>query len=144
MKNRDQMVTDVATAAHEDWRQQYRAANGDKPRIKKTKDQTFIDRGVTEVDIASLAYTELPSDWQGENKLGAECAVDCVVAVLGQSRALDAGFIEEASATQHDEWLKRNGSWAPESQKLPYAQLTEDEKEKDRFFVRQAIAASNS
>lgn len=53
MKSRDEMVVVVATAAHEDWRKQYRAANGDKPRVKKTKDQAFLDRGVTEVDIAA-------------------------------------------------------------------------------------------
>ncbi len=34
MANREQMVVVVATAAHEDWRKQYRATNGDKPRIK--------------------------------------------------------------------------------------------------------------
>ena len=144
MKSRDQMVTEVATAAHGDWMTQYRAANGDKPRIKKTKDQAFLDRGIVEVDIATLSYVELPSDWQAENKAGAECAVDCVLAAFEQGRPLDDLFVEEASATQHDKWLERNGSWAPENQKLPYAQLSEDDKEKDRFFVRQAIEASQS
>lgn len=143
MQSRDQLVAAVAAAAHEDWRVQYRSANGDTPRIKKTKDPAFLARGITEVDIAALAYAELPSDWQAENKAGAECAVDQVLAAL-ERRALDAAFIEEASAAQHAKWLERNGSWAPASQQLPYAQLTEDEKEKDRFFVRRAIAASQA
>lgn len=144
MRSRDQMVAEVAAAAHEDWRTQYRAANGDTPRIKKTKDAAFLARGVTEVDIAALSYAELPSDWQAENKAGAECAVDLVLAALEQRRALDTSFLEEASTTQHARWLERNSSWAPASQQLPYGQLTEDEKEKDRFFVRQAIAASQA
>lgn len=144
MRDRDQMVTSVAAAAHEDWRTQYRAANGATPRTKKTKDQAFLDRGITEVDIASLSYAELPSDWQAENRAGAECAVDLVLAAAEQHRALDSAFVEQTSATQHTKWLDRNGAWAPENQKLPYAQLSEDEKEKDRFFVRQAVEASRS
>jgi len=144
MKSRNDLVITVATAAHEDWRTQYKAANGDTPRIKKTKDQSFITRGILEVDIASLSYTELPSDWQTENKAGAECAVDCVLAALGQNRPLETNFVEEASSVQHDKWLERNGAWAPENQKLPYSQLTEFEKEKDRFFVLAAIEAAKS
>ena len=42
---------------------------------------------------------------------------------------------EEACATVHDEWVKRN-AWAPDHLKVPYAQLPEDEKEKDRDHVR--------
>ncbi|MFA6227730.1 MAG: hypothetical protein WC668_00925 [Patescibacteria group bacterium] len=146
MDKRDQMILAVASAAHEDWRAQYRAANGDKPRVKKTKDPAFNARGITEVDIASLSYEELPTDWQAENKAGAEVAVDCILVAVDQGRALDDNFIiedfiEEAAAVQHEKWLERNGAWAPESQKLPYADLSEEEKEKDRFFVRCAIEA---
>lgn len=142
--NRESMVKMVASAAHEDWKSQYKAANGDKPRMKKTKDSEFLNRGITEVNIAAMVYDDLPSDWQAENKAGATCAVDCVMEALEQVRPLDASFVEEASATQHEKWLLRNGAWAPENQKLPYAQLSEDEKEKDRFFVKKAIEASRS
>lgn len=144
MKTRDQLVVEVASAAHQDWRNQYRAANGDKPRIKKTKDQSFLDRGITEVDIAALSYPELPSDWQNENRLGAECVVDCVLRAVSDGQPLDAAFVEAASSVAHDSWLSRNSAWAQENQKLPYPQLSEEEKEKDRFFVRAAIAAYQS
>jgi len=140
--HRAERVVLVATAGHEQWRADYKAANGDKPRIKKTKDPEFVSRGVTEVDIASMTYSELPSDWQAENKAAAECAVDCFLGAVAIGRALDDGFVEEASATQHEKWLERNGEWAPPEQKLPYAELSEEEKEKDRFFVRQAILSA--
>jgi hypothetical protein len=144
MNSRDDLIAAVASAAHEDWRTQYKATNGDTPRVKKTKDTAFNERGITEVDIAALSYSELPSDWQAENKAGATCAVDCVLAALEAGRELDDSFIEEASATQHDDWLTRNGEWAPDEQKRPYSELSEDDKEKDRFFVKQAIAATAS
>jgi len=35
--------------------------------------------------------------------------------------------------------LERNGSWAEEGQKLPYLELAESEKEKDRVVVRTAL-----
>lgn len=139
MKTRDELVTAVASAAHEDWRRQYAAANGGKPRIKQTKDPSFLNRGVTEVDIAALSYANLPSDWQTENKAGAEVAVDCVLSAVSEGKPLDDPFVEGASATQHEKWLERNGSWATEEQKKRYADLSDEDKQKDRFFVRQAI-----
>lgn len=42
---------------------------------------------------------------------------------------------EAACAVVHDEWVKRN-AWAPDNLKVPYADLPEDEKEKDRDHVR--------
>lgn len=141
MDKRDLMILEVASAGHEDWLKEYRAQNGSKPRIKKTTDPAFLARGIKEVDIASLSYEGLPTDWQAENKAAAEVAVDCVLAAVDQDVALDEAFIETASAVQHEKWLERNGAWAPENQKLPYADLSEEEKEKDRFFVRRAIEA---
>ncbi len=142
--SREQLVTAVATVAHDAWKADYLSKNPGKPRIKKTSDPAFLTRGVTEVDIAALSYPDLPSDWQKENKLGAEAVVDCLLEAVSKNQPLDADFVESASALAHEKWLERNGSWAPANQKLPYDQLTEDEKEKDRFFVRAAIAAYQS
>ena len=141
---RDEMILAVGTAAHEDWTKQYRATNGDKPRMKKTADPAFVSRGITEVDIASLPFGELPCEWQKENLAGAISAVDCVLDALALDVPLDAAFIESASDKQHADWLDRNGGfeWTPAELKVPYAELPEVEKEKDRFFVRAAIAAS--
>jgi hypothetical protein len=142
-KNRDEMVALVAGQAHEDWREQWKAQNGDTPRVKKTKDQVWIDAHgkKTELDIAATAYPDLPSDWQGENKAGAEVVVDAVLSAVESDRELDDTFVEEAAATAHTKWVERNGSWAAEELKKPYAELPEAEQKKDRVFVRRAIAA---
>jgi len=39
---------------------------------------------------------------------------------------------EDISSMVHDVWVEENKSWAPEEQKVPYRQLPEFEKEKDR------------
>jgi hypothetical protein len=67
--------------------------------------------------------------------------VDQVLNAQTEGRALDNAFIEQAADAAHVSWLERNGSWAPAHQKLPYAELSEEEKEKDRVFVRRAIEA---
>src|SRR3989344_1481877 len=96
---RGHMILLVASAAHEVWREQYRAAHGDKPRIKTTKDQTYIDAMLTDqVDIASLNYPSLPSDWQEENRLSSEVAVDIGLEAVGREYPLDEHFVEIASA----------------------------------------------
>lgn len=89
----------------------------------------------------SKSYNELPEDWKGENKASAEVAVDLALDARKDGRALDESFVEEASASIHEKWLERNGSWAPEDQKLPYEELSEEEKEKDRVVMRAAINA---
>jgi len=69
-KDRDSMVALVAGAAHEDWRKQWVEQNGNKPRVKKTKDEAWIAAhgGTNEVDIAATAYADLPSDWPGREQ----------------------------------------------------------------------------
>jgi len=52
---------------------------------------------------------------------------------------LDETFIEGASAEVHSKWLERNGEWAPEEQKKPYEELSEEEKDKDRAQIKKAI-----
>ena len=141
-ERREAMVVAVASRAHEDWRSGYRATNGEKPRIKNTKDEIWMRaHGTDQVDIASLPYTELPSDWQLENRLSAESAVDIVLTAVENNQPLDEAFIEKASNDLHSNWLGRNGGWASDVQRLPYVELPEGEKEKDRFFARSAIEA---
>ncbi|MBU4368657.1 hypothetical protein KJ575_03025 [Patescibacteria group bacterium] len=92
-----------------------------------------------EVDIANTPYEELPSEWQGENKISAEVAVTEVEKAIESGVPLDESFIEAASSTIHDKWLERNGSWSPPEQNKPYAELSEEEKEKDRVIIRKAV-----
>ena len=135
----------MTSQLHDEWRQsRWREEGGDyEPRVKQTKDQEWSKKnnGATEVDIANTSYEDLPSDWQAENKASASVAITEVEAAIRDGRELDDAFIEEASSTLHDKWLERNGSWAPPEQNKPYADLTEEEKEKDRVIIRKAIEA---
>ena len=130
------LVIALASLAHDDWRAPRKIDGTDKfePRIKPVKDELWIalHGGQKEVDIANTPYSALPSDWQEENKASAEIAVAEVI------KTLDA-FIESVAALIHTEWVARNGTWASEELKKPYLALPEDEKEKDRQFVRRAL-----
>ena len=116
-------VTDlVALEMHEQWR---------APR--KRDDGTFEERWKPDgnggmVDIANTPYDKLPNKWKEEGK----------VAVKGAIMAVQkfAGNIEQASNEIHEQWLERNGEWAEPHQKVPYAELSEEEKEKDRVIAR--------
>lgn len=141
----DKYVAALAGELHEQWRQtrlddksgQY------EPRVKTTADEAWIvaHDGTTEVDIANTSYDDLPADWQAENRASAE------VSITEVERAKNSGvvdldsddFLDSVSDTVHQAWLERNASWAPAEQNKPYAELSEDEKEKDRAIVKLAI-----
>lgn len=113
-------VRAFASKAHEEWRKGY-DPTGTKPRIKKNSDGT-------EGDI-NVPFDDLHPDWQKEN-LAAGAAAKAAVEQFPDD--------EEAAAAQiHDEWMKRNpkGDWNA-AQHVPYDQLPEAEKEKDRVHVR--------
>lgn len=134
-------VTKLAGSLHSQWQQEYKAANGpDAKRIKKTKDEAWIkaNGGKDEVDIANTDFDKLPSDWKKENAEAAKAAVTAVVA-LNKSGAMNANSLEKASNHVHKKWLERNGSWAPENQKLPFNELSQEEADKDRAHVTHAI-----
>lgn len=137
--------TEVETLAgrmHDVWRAPRRLPGGDyAARVKKTSDQRWITiHGTDQVDIANTRYQDLPADWQWENKESAGIAVRLVRD--GRRQGLDPRseeFIESASSRVHDAWLRRNGAWAPPEQRLPYAELSEEEKAADRVFVLMAL-----
>ena len=132
----------VGSELHEEWRAPRKKEDGTfEPRMKKTKDQVWSQAhgGVEDVDIANTPYDQLPEDWKGENKISAEIAVKEIFKASAEGRDLDKKFVEEASSVLHDKWLERNGGWASEEQKKPYAELSEEEKEKDRVIIRKAI-----
>ena len=83
---------------------------------------------MNEVDIANTSFEELPEDWQGENKIAAEIAMQEVFNHAENGNFLDDSFVEQAAATIHTQWLERNGEWAPEEQKKPFDELSEGER----------------
>lgn len=142
MDNREKIVNAVASVGHEEWRKGWKEANGDAPRIKTTTDEAWIKKnGTDQVNIAALSYEQLPSDWQKENRLAGEATADALLAAKEQRRPFDSQLMEEVADHLHAKWLERNGSWAPPEQSVPYAQLSEAEKEKDRLFVRAGFDA---
>jgi hypothetical protein len=149
--NFEQNVALLAGQLHDEWRAPRLLADGRyEPRVKGTKDSVWIGahQGQTQLDIANTPYTELPSDWQKENKESAEVSLREVyeIAFYGQGQyggrdflSFDH-FVEWVSAEVHKEWLYRNQAWAPPEQNLPYDQLSEEEKDKDRAIVRNKAA----
>lgn len=132
---------------HEVWRAGRKLEDGTyEPRIKKTKDQAYIDAhgGNNEVDIANLSFAELPSDWQFENLEAAKVAINQVYDVMMGDTPVTKEQIEAMSSVVHDEWLKRN-SWVfdPEygnpDQAKPYQELSAEEKAKDRDQIKAAM-----
>lgn len=139
-KKKDQ-INELDALLHDEWRESRKKEDGTfEPRLKNTKDEAWSkEHGVDEIDIANTDYANLPEDWKGENKISAEVAVGEVYKAVFNKKELDGAFVESASEAMHVKWLERNGSWAPPEQKLPYAELSEDEKEKDRVIIRKAL-----
>ena len=138
---KQQLVTQLGSLLHDEWRAPRKQADGSfEPRMKTTKDETWAAaHGTSEVDIANTSFAELPSDWQGENRAAAEVAMGELFRQVEAGGLLDDSFVEQAAAAVHDKWLERNASWAPAEQNKPFGELSEEEKEKDRVQVRKAI-----
>ena len=141
MNIREESITIVASQAHEDWKKEHfaqRGAGTPRPKpVDPAKDQAWIDahNGATTCNIADTGFAGLPTEWQAENLAGATIAVDAVLA----TDVHDDAFIERTSDALHAAWIDRNRSWAPPEQLLPYAELPEGEKNKDRVFVVNAL-----
>jgi len=91
----------------------------------------------TEVDIANTAFADLPPKYQQEN-LAAGAG-----ALAAASHAWEASLWtreERVARVVHEQWLARNKDWAPPEQSVPYADLSEAEKDKDRILARDALA----
>ena len=113
-------ITQFASNAHEEWRRNF-DPTGTKPRIKKNSDGT-------EGDI-NVPFADLHPDWQKEN-LAAAHAAHRAVKHFGRD-------MEKAAEYVHNEWMKRNPKADYNAaQHVPYDNLPQDEKEKDRVHVR--------
>ena len=160
----EKLIESMASSLHEDWRAPRRIKDTEKfePRWKSPKNPDFeeqwlqrlnsgeerenirIQDGKVEIDIANTPYGELTDAWKEENRVSAEIAIGEVMRAIKEGRKLDGEFIEEASSFIHDKWLERNRDWAPPEQNKPYPELSEEEKEKDRLYVRRAIEMCQS
>ena len=147
MKNfeaNENIIAEIAFLAHEKFRKLYQEKNSGT-RIKITTDDKWIKKHETnKADLAKLAYSDLPKDWQKSRWLGAKAAFDALLETKRANNPLDENFIEYASDIVHEEWLKHNRDIAEDEHNLSYENLSEDAKEKDRIFVRSAIEVYKS
>ena len=95
-------------------------------------------------DIANTNFEDLDPNWQKENADAAVVVMDLVHEAVDAEKELDEAFIEEASAKVHDEWLKRNDwvlhpEWGNPVLAKPFAELPEDEQDKDRAQLIKGI-----
>ena len=133
-------ATIAATAGHQQWQNGWKSEHGDEKREKTTKDEKWIEEhGADKVDIAHTKYEDLPEDWKKDNLASGSAAVNGLKDGIEKGIEDQDELIEHASDFVHKDWLKRNGEWAPESQKVEYKNLSEEEKEKDRLFVKAAL-----
>ena len=137
----DKISEQLWSKFHEEWRKWRLKKDWTyEPRIKETKDTTWIKKNWTnQVDIANTKFENLPSDWKYENLEAAKVAVNLVYEKLNKWENISNEFIEETSAKVHEERLKRNSRAKWWELDIPYSDLPESEKAKDRNQVLQAI-----
>jgi hypothetical protein len=116
-----------ASMAHEEWRRNY-DATGTKPRIKKNSDGS-------EGDI-NVPFDDLHPDWQRENLAAGQAAEEAVTKFPHD--------MEKAAEYIHIKWMHRNPKADYNAaQHVPYDELPEDEKEKDRVHARTMMKLLN-
>lgn len=136
---------------HEEWRKSRLKEDWTyEPRWKKSKDAEWTKaHGTDDVDIANTPFAELPSNWKYENLEAAKVAIELVFDKVVSWVEITDEMIEEMASVVHEKWLERN-TWVFDKEywdsKLAqeYAKLPEEEKEKDRAQIRQAIAKIKS
>ncbi len=158
-------VQSVATIFHSDWRENFLLKHPfDKNRFKLTRygnhynSSDFLypmiltvgsclvhrnlkvarDRynsSLIYVDILNMEYNELPLDWIEENRLTARIACKYILRSLRRKRLFNQNLIEEISNIIHIQWMKRNKDYSNKELFVPYANLNEIEKDKDRKAV---------
>lgn len=139
------LIAKVGSAFHEQWRESRRKDDGTfEPREKTTSDQAWIEaHGTDTVDIANTGYEDLPEDWKGENKVAAEFVVGLhgeLTAELGEVRLDVPETRAHVGDEIHSAWLSRN-EWAKDGELgVPFAELPEDEQEKDIDQYRTLLA----
>ena len=113
--------------AHDEWRKNF-DATGTKERIKDNSDGTKGN--------INVPFDKLHPDWKRENLAAGKAAMEA-----NRRHPKDT---EKAAEHVHNEWMKRNPKGEHNaSQHVPYNQLSEPEKEKDRVHVRKMQRIKN-
>lgn len=114
--------TQMAGVLHDAWRGERKLSDG-------TCEPQMEDDGMGgKFDIANTAYADLPPKWRHERL---QTAIGALSATLEGPRD-----IETVASKTHEDRLSRNSEWAKEHQNVPYANLSEVEKENYRAVAR--------
>jgi len=113
-------VEEFASKQHEVWRKGFDPEGSGKQRIKKNSDGS-------EGNI-NVPFKELHPDWQKENLAAGKAALQAI--------RKHPNDMEAAAEHVHNEWMKRNPKADYNAaQHVPYSELPEEEKQKDRDHV---------
>ncbi len=162
---------ELGSRLHDEWRSHRKLENGTyNPRWKVTKDNVyepvdgksrFNEDGELEVDIANLAFEQLPKDWQKENLEAGLSAAE----IIGEKQNVSPEEMEKYAEKVHVAWcdrkaeeirkymneldskgLKEEEIMSKVDEKygwdkglmVDYKDLPEDEKQKDRNHINEA------
>jgi hypothetical protein len=119
-KGRD-AVRQFASIQHDNWRKSFDPEGSGKERVKDNPDGTKGN--------INVPFDKLHPHWQKENLAAGKAAL--------MSIRKHRSDTEAASEHVHNQWMERNPKAEYNSaQHVPYSDLPEHEKEKDREHVR--------
>ena len=138
----EDIIQRVASIFHENWRSSKLHKDGTyESVIEESSDEDWINKHWTKiVDIANTNFEDLPINWKYENLQVAKVVVELVYEKIIAGKKITPEMVEEMSKIVHTKWLERNWKeWSFKNQRVPYEQLSEEEKEKDRTQVKMVI-----
>lgn len=153
---KESLINSLWSDFHDAWRSvRKKMEDGTyEPRWKPAKDEEWSKAHgwAQELDIANTKFEDLSQYYKQENYEAAKCAInlvyDKIIACLTPKEQWERWrdvftleTVEGLSSVVHDERMKRN-PWDKESRPelfVPYNELPEEEKAKDRSQIFQAI-----
>ena len=152
----DVLGNKVGAELHKKWQEE----RGFEPRVKVLalvdgKEKWFNEDQVPDgaeilfsQDIANTKFDDLHDNWKKENMEAGIAASQILIDTLGsdtvinKSLELDSSTLEAMAEKIHDEWMARNPKedWNAHLH-IPYSELSEEEKEKDRVHILAALEA---
>ena len=130
----DEMAAALAGMNHAKWLEARRLDARERgrdmlPRVKTKNGETF--------DIA-VEWPFLHPIWKEQEMKGSKAYITSLLPVYQEMQRSAAALMESAASQVHEIW-KRQNAWAEKDQPqlfVDYAELPDEEKEKDRVVVR--------
>jgi hypothetical protein len=131
------IVTNLASAYHEDWRKSRQREGGSfEPLVETTKDEVWIEaNGTDQVDIANTDFAGLPADWRAEKEAAAEAAIRIIDTAGGDINLGDQGALAYYGALIHDARLANGNNWEMGRKNISYTERTDDQVAEDISWI---------